>query len=86
MWKWTDPDNIKAIILDVDSLDEAYLSFPYNQYIADVQLFFVKDNNSTCDKEVEVTEYIDTTTLLQDILIRCELSNRIEKINSEKLG
>lgn len=36
MWKWTDPDNIKAIILDVDSLDEAYLSFPYNQYIADV--------------------------------------------------
>ena len=68
MWKWTDPDNIKAIILDVDSLDEAYLSFPYNQYIADVQLFFVKDNNSTCDKEVEVTEYIDTTTLLQDML------------------
>ena len=68
MWKWTDPDNIKAIILDVDSLDEAYLSFPYNQYVADVQLFFVKDNNSTCDKEVEVTEYIDTTTLLQDML------------------
>ena len=68
MWKWTDPDNIKAIILDVDSLDEAYLSFPYNKYIADVELFFVKDNNSTCDKEIEVTEYIDTTTLLQDIL------------------
>ena len=68
MWKWTDPDNIKAIILDVDSLDEAYLSFPYNQYIADVELFFVKDNNSTCDKEIEVTEYIDITTLLQDIL------------------
>ena len=84
MWKWTDPDNIKAIILDVDSLDEAYLSFPYNQYIADVQLFFVKDNNSTCDKEVEVTEYIDTTTLLQDILIRskCDSTSIISISNN----
>lgn len=68
MWKWTDPDNIKAIILDVDSLDEAYLSFPYIQYIPDVQLFLVQDENNTHDKEVEVKEYYDITNLLQDIL------------------
>lgn len=68
MWKWTDPDNIKAIILDVDSLDEAYLSFPYIQYIPDVQLFLVQDENNTRDKEVEVKEYYDITNLLQDIL------------------
>ncbi|WP_270742363.1 ComF family protein [Holdemanella biformis] len=68
MWKWTDPDNIKAIILDVDSLDEAYLSFPYIQYIPDVQLFLVQDENNTHDKEVEVKKYYDITNLLQDIL------------------
>lgn len=29
MWKWTDPQNIKMLILDADSLDDEYLSFNY---------------------------------------------------------
>lgn len=84
MWKWTDPDNIKAIILDADSLDEAYLSFPYNQYIPEVQLFFVKDINNMNDKEIEIMGYYDTTTLLQDILIRskCDSTSIISISNN----
>lgn len=47
MWKWTDPNNIKAIILDVDSLGgEDYLNFPYNQVLPNVQLFFVQHRDT----------------------------------------
>ena len=44
MWKWTDPKNIKVVILDTDSLDKDYLLFPYNQYLPNVQLFFINKN------------------------------------------
>ena len=44
MWKWTDPKNIKVVILDTDSLDKDYLPFPYSQYLPNVQLFFINKN------------------------------------------
>lgn len=35
MWKWTESDAIKAIILDIDTLDDKYINYPYeNVWIA----------------------------------------------------
>lgn len=76
MWKWTDPDNIKVIILDTDSLDKEYLVFPYNQYINDIQLFFVKHGNSlNGSKEQDVITYSDITYLLQEVLRKSVLES-----------
>ncbi|MGN1406492.1 MAG: hypothetical protein ACI4WM_09460 [Erysipelotrichaceae bacterium] len=33
MWKWTDPQNIKMLILDADSLDNEYLNYNYQTSI-----------------------------------------------------
>lgn len=42
MWKWTDSNNIKAIILDDDSLENDFFEFPYNQYIPEVKIFIIE--------------------------------------------
>lgn len=30
MWKWTNPKDIQLLILDGDSLEEDYLTYPYS--------------------------------------------------------
>ena len=61
MWKWTDPKNIKVVILDTDSLDKDYLPFPYSQYLPNVQLFFINKNkkrNKIYPIEVKFSNWI----------------------------
>ena len=43
MWKWTDADNIQAIILDMDSLCQDYLEYPFTSILKDVKVFKVKN-------------------------------------------
>lgn len=31
MWKWTRPDNIQLLILDGDTLEEEFLTYPYSK-------------------------------------------------------
>lgn len=80
MWKWTDPNNIKVIILDVDSLDKDYLNFSYDRVIPNVQLFFVKhiDTLNSFENQ-DVTSYFDVTFLLQEILAKskCDSTSMI---------
>lgn len=84
MWKWTNPQNIGVIILDTDSLDQDYLSFPYNTYLPHVQVFFVKDKYSPNPIEKEDITYFDITDLLQQILIssKCDSTSIISISNN----
>lgn len=75
MWKWTDPKNIKVVILDTDSLDKDYLLFPYNQYLPNVQLFFVKHIDTPNYYEQEVITYFDITVMLQEILLKSKCNS-----------
>lgn len=70
MWKWTDPEKIQVIILDTDSLSKEYLSFPYNHYLPDVQLFFVKYIDTPNSYKQEVLSYFDITVMLQEIILK----------------
>ena len=74
MWKWTDADKIKVIILDVDSLAEEYLKFPYKQYINDVYIVLAKKINFDTDYDEDFKMYYDCISLLQETLVetRCE--------------
>lgn len=72
MWKWTDTNHIKAIILDADSLGNEFFEFPYNQYIPKVKVFLVKDIWNFKDIQQECIEYYDIFSLLQEILIKAE--------------
>lgn len=72
MWKWTDSNNIKAIILDGDSLENDFFEFPYNQYIPEVKIFVVKDIWDFEDIQQDCIEYYDISSLLQEILTKAE--------------
>lgn len=75
MWKWTDADNIQAIILDMDSLSQDYLEYPFTSILKDVKVFKVKDFwNNDVEKTQDTIEYFDISSLLQEILsiAKCE--------------
>lgn len=75
MWKWTDADNIQAIILDMDSLCQDYLEYPFTSILKDVKVFKVKDFwNNDVEKTQDTIEYFDISSLLQEILsiAKCE--------------
>lgn len=72
MWKWTDSNHIKAIILDADSLENEFFEFPYSQYIPEVKVFIVKDIWNFEDIQQECIEYYDISSLLQEILTKAE--------------
>lgn len=66
MWKWTNDENIKAIILDLDSLSQEYISYPFEQ---DIKIYEVSKNkiNNKNSKHIQI-EYIDCVELLYSIL------------------
>lgn len=69
MWKWTDDENIKAVILDLDSLAEEYITYPFEQDIPNIKVFEVSKyeiiNQNNQHKQME---YFDTVDLLYAIL------------------
>lgn len=49
MWKWTDENNIRVVLLDADSLNSDVLNFDYHTYAADAQVISFSlnaDNNA----------------------------------------
>lgn len=68
MWKWTDPINIKAIIIDCDSLDDELINYDYDLFIKDVYVFKVKEYLESDIEMDDVMVYSDCYTLIQEIM------------------
>lgn len=68
MWKWTDPDNIKVIILDGNSLQEDYLIFPFEDIIQEVQVYKAYKLGTLKTKNEFNIEYIDIPSLIYGIM------------------
>lgn len=68
MWKWTDSDHIKAIILDGNTLDDEYLDYPYRNIISDVHIFLINKSPRITYDGIHELIYIDTSLLLQEVL------------------
>ena len=66
MWKWTQINHLRLIILDCDSLNQAYIDFPYRQYLPDIEI--VKINPQSQDQNIEIKYF------MEDILkaMRCQ--------------
>lgn len=78
MWKWTNPKNIKVIILDADSLPNEFLEFQYYQYNPEVKVYKIKDFFNRNSSEEGFT-YFDISTALEYILnqTQCESTSII---------
>ncbi len=68
MWKWTDSNHIKAIILDGDTLDDEYLDYPYRDIISDVHIFLINKSPKIIYDDIHELKYIDISLLLQEVL------------------
>ncbi|MEG0578048.1 MAG: hypothetical protein RR500_09355, partial [Bacilli bacterium] len=78
MWKWTDADNIKCIILDADSLKNEFLAYSYEQYIPNVKVYKVAFNEGALlgfDSRKEFFYYFDIITVIQFVLKEMKCSS-----------
>lgn len=84
MWKWTDPYNIKAIILDCDSLDDEFINYDYESIIPNVMVIKAIYLYNNKNLEDHVVEYFDFNLLIKEVLdlAQCE-SSSIISIGSE---
>ena len=63
MWKWTDFDHLKVIILDGDTLSDEFIQYPYSTLIPGCEIFPVTINN-----KADMIPYIDITNLLFSLI------------------
>ena len=72
MWKWTNPKDIQLLILDGDSLEEDYLTYPYSIDNKKIKTIIVtKKSKSLVYKNSK--KYYDTYNLIQEIIdANCE--------------
>ncbi len=72
MWKWTYPNEIKAIILDGDSLDKAYVEYKYEDNISDVHIckscYICISLEVGFNCETGIYKYYDVPSLLDFIM------------------
>lgn len=69
MWKWTDSQNIKVLILDANSLNEEYLNFKYSSFNNSIIILKVRQGFETIiSHSSEISTYLDTDTLLAGIM------------------
>lgn len=67
MWKWTNPKDIKLLILDGDSLEEDYLTYPYSIDNKKIKTIIVtKKSKSLVYRNSK--KYYDTYNLIQEII------------------
>lgn len=66
MWKWTDADNIKAIIIDCASLSTEFIEYNYEEIIPKVKI-------------IKALDYYDFNSLIKDTLecVECDSSSVI---------
>ncbi len=75
MWKWTDNDNIKAVILDIDSIDSEYVSYPFDEDIPDIHMIEVsRHSHNPLDGHISI-EYFDINELLYRIMEEYSLNS-----------
>lgn len=86
MWKWTEPSNIKVILLDKDSLNEEYLTYQYRNDIDNVKIFLVSSDNNSRSEKNNSLKYVDTVSLIHQIMeiSNCE-SSQIVAISSDSI-
>lgn len=68
MWKWTDNENIKAVILDVDSLSDEHIYYSFEEDIPGIKVFEVSKTTVYPTGNHIAIEYYDTIQLLYEIL------------------
>ena len=78
MWKWTELDHLKVIILDGDSLDQDYLHYDYPALIPNCKVYPVTMNNKT-----GMISYFDITNLLYT-LIQCSCTVRKQATENKR--
>ena len=84
MWKWTDNDNIKAVILDIDSIDSEYVSYPFDADIPDIHIIEVSQHSNNPLNGHFHIEYYDITELLYQIMKEYSLnSSQIVAISAD---
>lgn len=85
MWKWTDDENIKAVILDLDSLTEEYIAYPFEQDIPQIKVFEVtKYKVTNQNTQHSQMEYFDIVDLLYSILKEADFdSTELVAISSD---
>lgn len=81
MWKWTNSEDIKVMILDVDSLDQEYITYPYEKYLPKIKKYFVQKCFSPSSQNVVV--YIDILELLSNIINENIPSDSVIAISSD---
>lgn len=73
MWKWTDGNNIKCIILDADSLKQDFMKFDFSSIKDDIAAYRVIKSGvmqigEAVEEENGVIKYFDNSELLKYVL------------------
>ena len=75
MWKWTNNENIKAILLDVDSIRDEDVYYLFEDYIPNIKVFEVSQYpNRPVDGHIGI-EYYDIVELLYEIMKKYSLNS-----------
>lgn len=67
MWKWTRPDNIQLLILDGDTLEEEFLTYPYSKDGKIIKKIIVTKTDKLISYE-NSTMYFDLYDLIQEVM------------------
>lgn len=82
MWKWTESDAIKAIILDIDTLDDKYINYPYENYFPKIKIYYAKQSNID-EVNGNTIYYFDMLKLLSIIICESIPSDTVIAISSD---
>lgn len=75
MWKWTDNENIKAVLLDVNSMPDEHVYYSFEEVIPGIKVFEVsKYPNTPLDGHIGI-EYYDILELLYKIMREYSLNS-----------
>lgn len=67
MWKWTRPDNIQLLILDGDTLEEEFLTYPYSKDGKIIKKIIVTKTDRLISYENSIM-YFDLYDLIQEVM------------------
>ncbi|MCB7510651.1 hypothetical protein LJD34_07035 [Faecalibacillus sp. MSK20_93] len=67
MWKWTRPDNIQLLMLDGDTLEEEFLTYPYSKDGKIIKKIIVTKTDKLISYENSIM-YFDLYDLIQEVM------------------
>ena len=67
MWKWTRPDNIQLLILDGDTLEEEFLTYPYSKDDKVIKTVVVTKSDKLTGHKNSI-KFFDFYDLIQEII------------------